>query len=93
VAAGPKVVHISPDSELVLALRRAAVDREPVLVDTGEQVFEIGVVSSRPVVTDEDADEPDAILNLIDIVDTSEPSDIARYKDQYLADAINPRSR
>jgi hypothetical protein len=93
VAAEPKVVHISPDSELVLVLKRAAVDREPVLVDTGEQVFEIGDVSARPAAIEEGAEEPDAILNLIDIVDTSEPSDIARYKDRYLADAIDSRPR
>src|SRR4051794_22006799 len=38
-----KSVQINPDSELGLVLRRAAAAGEPVLVDTGDELFELDV--------------------------------------------------
>ncbi len=37
-------------------------------------------------------DEPDSILNIIGIADAGEPTDIARYKDAYLAEAYLPKA-
>lgn len=66
------------------------------LVDTGEEVIEIRDISTRPAVREDDAsavEEPDAILELIGMLESREPSNIAEFKDQYLADAIDPRPR
>jgi hypothetical protein len=96
VAAQPSVLHLSPDDDLVLALKRAARDHQLVLVNTGDEVIEISAVSTRPAEDDVDhceAEEPDAILELIGILESSEPSNIAEFKDQYIADAIDPRPR
>lgn len=96
MVAQPNVLHLSPDDEVVLVLKRAASDHQLVLVNTGEEVIEIGAVSTRPAVAADDigdADEPDAILELIGILESKEPSNIAQCKDQYLADAIDPRPR
>lgn len=95
VAARPSEFHLSPDDELVIALKRAARDHQLVLVNTGEEVIEIGAVSTRPAAGEDagDAEEPDAILELIGMLESREPSNIARFKDEYLADAIDPRPR
>lgn len=80
----------------MLALKRAARDHQLVLVNTGEEVIAIGAVSTRPAVDDADekeSEEPDAILELIGMLESREPSNIAEFKDQYLADAIDPRHR
>ena len=96
MAPQPNVLHLSPDDELVVVLKRAARDHNLVIVDTGEEVIEIGSVSTRPADDEQaeiDDEEPDAMLELIGILESREPSNIAECKDQYLADAIDPRPR
>jgi len=96
VAAQPNVIRLPPDDDVVIALKRAAKDHQLVIVQTGEDVIEIGSVSMHPAGDESDLDnldEPDAILELIGILDSKEPSNIAEFKDQYLADAIDPRER
>ena len=96
MAAQSNVLHLSPDDELVVVLKLAARDHNLVIVDTGEEVIEIGSVSTRPADGERDEnedEEPDAILELIGILESREPSNIAEFKDQYLADAIDPRPR
>ena len=95
MAAGPNILHLSPDDDIVIALKRAAKNHQLVIVRTGEEVIEIGSISTHPDVDSDlcDDDEPDAILELIGILDSREPSNIAEFKDQYLADAIDHRDR
>lgn len=38
-----KPIQIDPESELAITLQRAAADGEPVVVDTGDEIFEIDV--------------------------------------------------
>ena len=96
MAAEPTILHLSPDDDLVIAVKRVAKDRELVIVETGEEIIEISLVSTRAAgdeTREVDGEEPDAILKLIGILDSNEPSNIAELKDQYIAEAINPRER
>jgi hypothetical protein len=72
-------------------LRDAAASGEAISVEAGEELFELDVlpVPRAFIETDE---ESDAILGIIGILDEGEPTDIARFKDRYIADAIERRS-
>lgn len=86
----PKVLHLNGDAEIVTALKEAAANRETVTVQAGDDVFVIDVVSSHRRDTGYQG-EHDSILNLIGLFESSSPSNIAKHKDEYLADAIRPR--
>jgi hypothetical protein len=61
-------------------------DQAQVLLDYIEQMLESG---NRAQAFAEDEDEqPDALMSLIGVMGPGEPSDIAKYKDDYIADAI-----
>lgn len=95
MAAERNPITINSVSELRLVLKRAADTGETILIDTGEGLFEIDV---HPSLDDDDRsheepDEPDAILSLIGIGQSDEPTHVARYKDTYLVDAYDQRTR
>lgn len=92
MATSRKHLNVEPDSELSVVLRQAAVAGEPVFVDTGETVYELDVFPA-PELGDVVAEstEPDAILGIIGIGSSAEPTDIARDKDRYLAESFDPR--
>lgn len=58
MAAEPSIFHLNPDSEIVLVLKRAASEHGRVHVHTGEEVIEIGDVSTRPIERVEDGSDP-----------------------------------
>ena len=91
MAAEQKPILISPESELGAALKRASVQHEPILVLVGDESFEVDVFETHTVAAPLDAPEPDSILSIIGIATSAEPSDIARYKDEYVADAYDYR--
>ena len=87
----PVAIKVDPEGELGQALRewgsavvldvegvRFRVSRDRVLNDLEE------VVDVLPY----DPKDPDPLLRIIGTLDTGEPTDIARYKDQYIADSI-----
>lgn len=92
MASEPRVLHLSVNADIVVALRKAAITRESVTVQAGDEVFVIDVVSTDPLEA-ASKDESDSILNLIGLFESSVPSDITGHKDEYLADAIHPRPR
>ena len=64
---------------------------ESVLVDTGEAVYELEVSPVEPAGESSVDQTPDGILNIIGIGASQEPTNIARHKRAYLADALDPR--
>jgi hypothetical protein len=93
MAAEQEQILISPDSELGIALKRAYDRNEPIAVRIGDESYEIDVLETRVKAEPSASSEPDSILSIIGIATTAEPSDIARYKDEYLADAYDYRKR
>ena len=87
------VVYISSESELGQTLREAAAIGEPIVIDTDDAQYEIDIHVRWDAENPRVPDEPDVILGIIGIGASAEPSNIARYKDQYIADAIDPRPR
>jgi hypothetical protein len=88
-----RVIYISSESELGQVLREAAAANEPIVIDTDDAQYEIDIYVRWDAELPPSTDEPDAILGIIGIGASAEPTDIARYKDQYIADAIDPRPR
>lgn len=93
MAAQRKPIKVNPDSELGLVLKRAAASGEPVLVETDDAVYELDVVAADSGPTTEGLVEDDAVLHLIGIGSSDEPTSIRREKDALLADAYEPRPR
>ena len=92
MAAEHKPIHVRPDSELALVVRSAVTDG-PILVELDEGVYELEV---RPAPANTQADEApqqDRLFNIIGLSQSGEPSDIARHKDEYLAEAYTPPAR
>jgi hypothetical protein len=87
------VVYIGSESELCQVLREAAAKGEAVVVDTDDAQYEIDVVVRWDAEQATTPDQPDSILSIIGIGSSGEPSDIDRFKDEYIADAIDPRPR
>ena len=69
MTAAPKTIRVAPDSEPALLVRQAAADAEPVLVDTGDEVFAVRVRTCA-------ADEPSVVSHVPDR-DPS-PEEVAR---------------
>jgi hypothetical protein len=93
MAAEQEQILISPDSELGIALKRASVRHEPIAIRIGDESFELDVFEAPVDAESADSSEPDSILSIIGIAASAEPSDIARFKDEYLADAYDYRKR
>lgn len=93
MAAEQEHILISPDSELGIALKRASVQHEPIAIRVGDESYEIDVFETHVNAEPSASSEPDSILSIIGIAESAEPSDIARFKDEYLADAYDYRKR
>jgi transcriptional regulator with XRE-family HTH domain len=86
-------IQASASGELGCVLSRAVAIGEPIFVDTGEALYELEVQTvARSDFVDGDV-EPDALLGIIGMVSSAEPTNIARDKDAYLAEAFDPRSQ
>jgi hypothetical protein len=81
-----RVISVPPDSELTQALVDAANSEVPVSVDIGGVTYMVDVHHSVEV--RQPLAEGDALLEIVGMTESSEPTDIARYKDRYLAEAI-----
>lgn len=90
MAAERKPIDVSARRDLSLVLQDALETGEPILMDTGDTVYEVEVVTATPQEA-RTVHEHDPLLGIIGILDEGEPTDIARFKDRYLADAIEPR--
>lgn len=93
MAAEQEQIFIRPDSELGIALKRASVRHEPIAIRIGDESYEVDVFKAHVDVEPTASSEPDSILGIIGIASSAEPSDIARFKDEYLADAYDYRKR
>lgn len=91
MAAQRKPIKVSPDSELGLVLKRAAASGEPVLIETDDAVYELDVVAADSEPATDGPAEDDAIIHLIGIASSDEPTSIRHEKDMLLADAYEPR--
>jgi hypothetical protein len=89
MAAERHPITITSMSELRLVLKRAADEGETVLIDTGETLYELDVLAVSPGVHHRD-ESRDSLLSIFGILDEGDETDIARFKDQYIADAIAP---
>ncbi len=70
MATEPSILHLSPDSDIVIVLKRAASEHRHVQVHTGEEVIEIGDVSTRTIESiehDADPEESDQTSTSSDI--------------------------
>ena len=86
-------IVISADSELGIALKRASTEHEPVAIRIGDESYEVDVFESHADAEPSESSREDSILSIIGIGSSGEPTDIARFKDQYLADAYDHRKR
>jgi hypothetical protein len=84
-------IKVRPQSKLALVVREAAEAGTPVLVDTGDAIFELDVHPAANTADDEY--ERDSLFSIIGISTDGEPTDIGRYKREYLAEALTPKPR
>lgn len=80
-----KTIHIEPGSDAESLLKEA--DKAPVEIEAGGSRYLLTRLGDTP--EDERApEEPDSILNIIGIGASDEPTNIAKHKREYLAEAI-----
>ncbi|MDQ3547518.1 MAG: hypothetical protein M3439_01755, partial [Chloroflexota bacterium] len=65
MAAEENAIRISPDSELGIALRRASVEHEPIIIRIGSESYAVDVFETRSGAESMVSTEPDAILGII----------------------------
>lgn len=84
-----KTIHVIPGSELDRLLEEA--DEAPIELEKSGARYRVSRVTIEPASGGDTPAEvpPDAILQLIGIGSSDEPTDIGRYEQEYLADAIN----
>jgi hypothetical protein len=81
----PKTIHIEPGSDAELLVKEA--DDAPVEIEAGGSRYLLTRLEDTP--EDECApEEYDSILNIIGIGASDEPTNIAKHKREYLAEAI-----
>lgn len=69
----PKVLHLSADTDIATALKEAGTNCDTVTIQAGDEIFVIEVVSSH-LQDAGDRDNPDSILNLIGLFESTTPS-------------------
>jgi hypothetical protein len=90
MAASRTAIYINPKSELADALRCAETTGEKVYIDTGDLVFGIVVMTAQDAreAAGYRPGERNAFLDIAGIGESKEPSDVERFKDDYLADVL-----
>ena len=88
MGARPAPITIDSTSDLARLIRAIAAQREPLLVDIGDEGYELRVRVRRATTN---SPEQDSFFNIIGISTEGEPTDIARDKRAYVADAVMPR--
>ncbi|HUG13526.1 MAG TPA: hypothetical protein VMM78_00795 [Thermomicrobiales bacterium] len=88
-------LRIAPDSDLAQLLRECAESGESLLIDTGDRVYQVTVRATMPRIPDtiDGSVKPDAVLGIIGIGASEEPTDISRHKRAYLAEAFDSTRR
>jgi hypothetical protein len=87
-------LKLPTDDDIARLIQAAGESGEPLLVDIGDTVYELDVNAIIADVDDDlDSGQPDAILGIIGIGASAEPTDVARRKHEYLADAFDTRSK
>lgn len=89
-----KTIQIEPDSEIGKLLEEAA--ESALILQSNGTRYRVNRVKPRPS-TDgarrrrklDPKDDP--LLGILGLIDEGEPTDIARFKDQYIADAVDRR--
>ncbi len=80
-----KTIHVEPGSDAESLLKEA--DEAPVQIEAGGSRYLL--TRLEDTAKDEfDTNEADSILNIIGIGASDEPTDIAKHKREYLAEAI-----
>jgi len=82
-------VKIPPDTDIARLIRAAEESGESLLVEMGERVYELDVHAVELDSDIGDDEQPDAILGIIGLGSSAEPTDISRHKRAYLADAFD----
>lgn len=87
----PKRIKVSPEDELALLIKAAIASGEPIIVDTGEAEYPLHVGSQkkprRRLVHGKPTSEEDPLWNIVGIARSGGPTDVARNKHKYLAEA------
>jgi hypothetical protein len=78
-------IKIPPDNDIARLIREAEESGEPLIIDIGDRTYELDI---HAVATASD-NEPDAILGIIGLGSSAEPTDISRDKREYLAEAFD----
>jgi hypothetical protein len=91
MVAAPKTIHVQPKSELGRLLDEAA-ETEIILEKEGVRYRIVRVTTRRrPTPRRHKRLEPERIFNIFGIGSSAEGSNIARFKDEYIADAVDHR--
>ena len=81
-------IKVEPESNLASIVREAAETGTPLLVDTGDALYEVAVhVTTRD---EANAYDSDSFFDIIGISTEGEPTNIALHE-EYLADALSPK--
>ena len=81
-------IKVEPESNLASIVREAAETGTPLLVDTGDALYEVAVhVTTRD---EANAYDSDSFFDIIGISTEGEPTNIALHK-RCLADALSPK--
>ena len=90
MAAERKPLHIRSEQDFNQLVRDAA-SSGPVLVEIDNTLYEIEAYPVAEEIDDGIAPERDSLFNIIGMGSSDEPTDIERYKDEYLAEAYDRR--
>ena len=86
-----RIIHIEPDSELGLLLDEVE-ETDAVLEKEGVR-YRLSRIDARGARGQRGRLQPERMLDIIGIGASPEGSNIARFKDQYVADATDQRER
>lgn len=84
-----KQFKVARDSGIASLVRDVAESGTPVLVDTGDALYEVVAHVAAP--EDDGAYDGDSFFDIIGMSAEGEPTDIALHKDAYLAEALSPK--
>ena len=93
----PKLIDITDAPDILKLVREVARTGVPVILGQGEEELAVLLPASKHEhdarTVGGDADEADSLLNIIGIGESAEPTDIAKYKHEYLAQAYESLNR
>jgi hypothetical protein len=84
-----RIIHVEPDSELGLLLDKVE-ESDTVLEKEGVR-YRVSRIDAHSARRQHRRLQPERVLDIIGIGESAEGSNIARFKDQYIADATDHR--